>query len=396
MSAQITKTGKTTTDTIHEANMREIVDEQNKCYSDRTGKQYGDFVVREVWYDWDNHKQMWKMQCVNCGVIKITCNGKDYIKGKNRGNCGCLQRAKREQIDREKKIARNKRIEESAMNPKWIGQTFGKWKVIGSRGSTEWNVECTKCGRTAWHKYNDVMTGINPKCRCDQNNGRYDGPEWVGKRFGNITIKGYYKGYFIGICDCGRIATVKPTFLLGGKVKTCGDSNCPYHIHGNYKHGLSNERLCNIWRGMIDRCYNPKNQARKYYLDRGISVCDEWRNDYLVFREWAQKNGYSDDLTIDRIDCDGNYEPSNCRWATYKEQANNKHPIWTFTPKPDSFTKKRRINWTIDGITKSAIEWCEQYGISYTIVRYRIIHNGMSPYEALTKPKQPGIPYNKS
>ena len=147
---------------------------------------------------------------------------------------------------------------------------------------------------------------------------------------------------------------------------------------------------------MIDRCYNPKNQARKYYLDRGISVCDEWRNDYLIFREWALKNGYRDDLTIDRIDCDGNYEPSNCRWATYKEQANNKHPIWTFTQKPDSFTKKRRINWTIDGITKSAIEWCEQYGISYTVVRYRIMHNGMSPYEALTRPKQHGIPYKES
>lgn len=84
---------------------------------------------------------------------------------------------------------------------------------------------------------------------------------------------------------------------------------------------MSNKRLRNIWQGMKDRCYSrniPANKA-KYYRDKGIKVCDEWLYSFKYFEEWAMENGYADDLTIDRINPDGNYEPSNCQWITMAE-----------------------------------------------------------------------------
>lgn len=93
-----------------------------------------------------------------------------------------------------------------------------------------------------------------------------------------------------------------------------------------YKHGHSNTRLHKIWQNMRNRCRNSNTLDYKYYGGRGIKICEDW-NTYTVFEQWAMDNGYSDTLTLDRVDVNGNYCPNNCRWVTRKEQSNNKRNL---------------------------------------------------------------------
>lgn len=159
---------------------------------------------------------------------------------------------------------------------------------------------------------------------------RYNDVSWVGKKFQNLTVVKAVKspdgkpGWFWEcLCDCGKTIVKYPQGILMGHVVSCGCAD------KTYRHGLSHDkngkitRLYSIWVGMRVRCYNESRADYKHYGGRGIKICDEW-NTYPVFYEWAMANGYSAELTIDRINCDGNYEPTNCRWATAKEQANNK------------------------------------------------------------------------
>jgi hypothetical protein len=90
------------------------------------------------------------------------------------------------------------------------------------------------------------------------------------------------------------------------------------------KHGYTQTRLYRIYYKMKERCYRPTNDNYKYYGGLGVTICKEWLNDFRAFAKWALKNGYAENLTIDRIDCSGNYEPSNCRWITIQEQQKNK------------------------------------------------------------------------
>jgi len=132
----------------------------------------------------------------------------------------------------------------------------------------------------------------------------------TGKSFRVVHVK----------CDCGNKTTVDYENFKAGRCKSCG---C---LKGE-SHKESRTRLYSIWQHMRGRCCNQKNRDYEYYGGRGITVCDEWDKSYIAFSLWAKENGYKDDLTIDRVDNNGNYEPSNCKWSTKQEQSRNKRNI---------------------------------------------------------------------
>lgn len=152
-------------------------------------------------------------------------------------------------------------------------------------------------------------------------------------------------------CDCGNTAIVLQTNLIQGKQTSCG---CK-HFDRIRTHGLARTRLYRIWRNMRTRCQNIKSPSYQDYGAKGISVCEEWNN-FEHFKDWALSNGYSEELTIDRIDYNGNYEPNNCRWATIKEQMNNKS---------DNIVIK------CDGESHTLMEWHEITGIAYGTLKGR-------------------------
>ena len=198
----------------------------------------------------------------------------------------------------------------------------------------------------------------------------------IGERFGRLTVLGVsertdskHRKFYDCLCDCGKKVCVRGDTLKTGSEKSCGCVGIEILKKMSTKHNMSDSRLYKIWGSMKTRCY--RKTAINYYLygGRGIKVCDEWKNNFIAFYDWAIKNGYKDGLTIDRIDNEKDYCPSNCRWATAKQQGNNRR-------------NNRYISF--NGKTHTMSEWSKITGVAqYNI--YNRLQDNWTVKDALTK-----------
>lgn len=157
-------------------------------------------------------------------------------------------------------------------------------------------------------------------------------------------------------CDCGNKLSVNGSKLRNGRIKSCGCLRRESPI----THNMSHTRLYGIWHGMRERCRNINKEYYDRYGGRGVSVCEEWENNFQAFYDWAIVNGYSDKLSIDRIDNDGNYEPNNCRWTTQSIQCQNQGI------KSNNLSGIKGVSWD-----KSRNKW-----VARITLQYKQIHIG--------------------
>lgn len=351
-----------------------------ESYSSKIGTKNGIYEIIDITYDFQERGRNVALKCTSCGRVIHRL----VIQGRNKWSeliktCQCQKEKKRNQ---KVEVFENFKNQKRAILESRIGKTFGDYAILSMKDINsipKYTMQCTSCGcERVVSAY--AFGNLDFKCHKHFEKNNYD-DSYIGREFNFLTVIGIEhddknRRRFNCRCKCGNEKLYPPHDVVLESVKSCG-CMAKQLLHDAFwkENALNRRRLYRIWIGMKQRCYNKSSENYADYGGRGIIICNEWLNSYEIFENWAFENGYADDLSIDRIDNDGNYEPKNCRWATMKVQANNKRP------------KKRNAQWTIGNEVKDTREWCEIFGISYETAMYRINHKGMSVYEALTTPK---------
>lgn len=199
----------------------------------------------------------------------------------------------------------------------------------------------------------------------------------TGQRFGNLVAISRAdndpsgKTRWLCRCDCGEEKVILSTNLVRGLTRSCGCFNKSTVSERMRKHMLSGHRLYKIWTDMKKRCSNPSCKSFDNYGGRGIKVCLAWENHFQLFYTWSLLNGYRDDLSLDRIDVNGDYHPDNCRWVDRVTQANN---------------CRTNHYLTFDGRTQSVAQWARELGVSDSLLRQRLLKLGWSVEKTLSTP----------
>lgn len=389
-------------------NLPVIEEQMNKHYAERIGKIYGDFEVIHVEYDWSRRRQKWTLKCTKCGAVKETYNSADYVKGRSK-HCICYHEEQRklreaERAKAERKTNRPLKDVYEYDNPSWIEKEIDGYRILEYReryGSRlyAYVIECVECGKQRTVACSTVVQRKIPKCNHIIPNN-YAEPQYIGQRFGNLTILEYVNARFKVKCDCGTEKMVRPVDVVKYGVKSCGSLNCNFHLailkeNGNdagYRKAKG-ARFEAVYADYLSSLGHDVEQT-KASGDFGVDIivtdpkgkiaiqCKKYKSAVGVDAVQAVYSG-GKYYGCDRYEvvCTKGYTAQAQELATALGVTLTKYD-GTDVDKP---VNDRKIYWTIDGEQRSAAEWCKMYGITHAAVNARI-KNGMSVEDAVKTP----------